>query len=242
VTYLSSEAVKYGDFINMFPYPTSLNIFEMKPLIGSALLAVEANLVFALVDCMFGGAGQPLKEIREFTLIEQHVIRKLVLEILSRLEKAWSDVHPVGIQFKKMHSKPEFVRLAGPNESMINVAFTVKSDSFSGNLHLCFSYLMLEPIRDKLCSIYRCGNAAQQAWSDQLLQLLGSTPVMLVAELGKTQRTIREVLNLKVNDVLRLQTGPKDFVTLAIDGVPKFYSFPGVVKGSRAVEIVKWIK
>lgn len=240
VEFVSTEMVKYNEFISTFSNPASLNVFGMEPLIGSALMAMEANLVFSLIDCMFGGAGRPLNQTREFTLIEQHIIRKFVREVLHQLEKAWAVVHEVRMNVKKMETKPEFLRLAGSNDMMIAIVFAVKGEEFSGNIHLCFSYLMLEPIRERLCSAHRCEDDQQQTWAHQLLQLLEMTPVTMVAELGKTVHSIGEVLRLQVDDVLHLDTGPKDFITLKVDGIPKFFGYPGIIKGSRAVEIDQW--
>ncbi len=240
VEFVSTETVKYSEFISAFSYPTSLNLFGMEPLIGSALVAMEANLVFSLIDCMFGGSGRPLDQIREFTLIEQHIIRKFVREMLNQLEKAWLVVHPVRMHLKKMETKPEFVRVANPNDTMITIVFAIKGEEFSGNIHLGFSHLMLEPIRDKLCRAHSCQDDEQQTWSRQLLSLLEATPVTIVAELGKTIHSVGEVLRLQVDDLIHLDTGPKDFITLTVDGVPKFYGYPGVIKGNRAVEIDQW--
>ena len=80
--------VKFGKYIKSFPNPTSFNIFSMEPLVGSALLAIEPDLVFSLIDCMFGGSGKPPAEVREFTLIEQRMMRRFVVEVLKNLEKA----------------------------------------------------------------------------------------------------------------------------------------------------------
>ena len=242
VSFVSTETVKYNEFISGFSNPTSLSVFGMEPLIGSALVAMEANLVFSLVDCMFGGVGRPLERIREFTLIEQHIIRKFVQEVLQQLEKAWAVVHDVRLKLKKVETKPEFVRLAGPNDMMITIVFAVKGEEFSGNIHLCFSYLMLEPIRDKLCTAYRCATDEEQTWAEQLVGLLAMTPVNIIAELGKSVHSIGKVLSLQVDDVLHLDTGPKDCVTLKVDGVPKFSGYPGVIKGNRAVEIDQWLR
>jgi flagellar motor switch protein FliM len=40
-----------------------------------------------------------------------------------------------------------------------------------------------------------------------------------------------------VADILKLNSGPDDLITLNIGSVPKFTGFPGVAKGNRAVEI-----
>ena len=242
VAFTSTEMIKYGEFISAFSSPTSLNIFTMEPLIGSAMLAIESKLVFSLIDCMFGGNGKPLSQTREFTLIEQRMMQKFATEVLEALEEAWSIVLPVNIALKKTETKPEFAHLANPNEVMIIIVFSVKSQEFSGNIHLCLSYLMLEPIKDKLSSAYRSESDTENAWSGQLNSLLQDTEVNIIAQLGKCRQTVRDVLNLQLDDIIHLGTGPEDNILLTVDGVPKYHGFPGVIKGNRAVEITKRIR
>ena len=50
------------------------------------------------------------------------------------------------------------------------------------------------------------------------------------------------VVLLQVEDVLQLNTGPEDLITLSVDHIPKYQAFPGVIKGSRAVEIEKLLR
>lgn len=239
---VSSEMIKYGDFISTFSTPTSMNVFTMEPLIGTALMAVEPGLVFSLIDCMFGGDGKPLNRIREFTLIEQRMMKKFCVEVLARLEQSWAVVQAVKIAFRKTEVKPEFVHLASPGEMMLVVVFSIKGNAFAGNIHLCISHLMLEPVKDRLSAPGRREKDAQPNWGDKLQELLKDTPVSIIAELGRTVHTVGEVLKLKVDDVLQLPTGPKDQIVLKVDGVPKYYGFPGTIKGNRAVEIIRPIR
>lgn len=237
VEFVSTEMVKYTECINAFSNPTSFTIFTMDPLIGSAMLAIEPRLVYSLIDCMFGGDGKPTERMREFTLIEQRMMRKFAQEVLANLEKAWKIVDPISAVLKKTEIKPEFVHLASPNDLMVVIVFGVKGQEFSGNLHICIPYLMLEPIKDKLSSKYLREKDMEHNWSEQLEMLLQDTPVTLIAELGITTRSVRDLLDLQVDDVIQLNTGPEDLVTLAVDHIPKFFGFPGIIKGNRAVEI-----
>jgi len=237
VEFVSTEMVKYTECINAFSNPTSFTIFTMDPLIGSAMLAIEPRLVYSLIDCMFGGDGKPTERMREFTLIEQRMMHKFAQEVLANLEKAWKIVDPISAVLKKTEIKPEFVHLASPNDLMVVIVFGVKGQEFSGNLHICIPYLMLEPIKDKLSSKYLREKDMEHNWSEQLEMLLQDTPVTLVAELGITTRSVRDLLDLQVDDVIQLNTGPEDLVTLAVDHIPKFFGFPGIIKGNRAVEI-----
>ncbi len=237
VDFISTEMVKYTNCISAFSNPTSFAIFAMEPLIGSAMLAIEPRLVYSLIDCMFGGDGQPTERMREFTLIEQRMMHKFALEVLANLRKAWEIVNPITVFLKKTEIKPDFVYLASPNDLIGVIVFGVKSREFSGNLHICIPYLMLEPIKDKLSTKYLREKDLEHNWSEQLQKLLQDTQVTLTAELGITTRSVRDLLDLQVDDVVQLNTGPEDLVTLTVDHIPKFLGFPGIIKGNRAVEI-----
>jgi flagellar motor switch protein FliM len=237
VEFVTTEMVKYQECISAFSSPTSFIIFTMEPLIGSALLAIEPGLVFSLIDCMFGGKGKPINRIREFTLVERRMIGKLAAEVLGQLQKAWQIVQPVNVSVKKTETKPEYVHLVSPHDMMVVIVFSVKGKEFSGNLHFCLSYLMLEPIKEKLSSKYQREKDIENTWNRQLQQLLQETPVTLIAELGRTQQTIGTILNLQTDDVLLLPTGPEDHIVISVDHVAKYLAYPGVIKGNRAVEI-----
>jgi flagellar motor switch protein FliM len=241
IEFVSSELVKYQEFITAFTSPTSFNVFGMEPLMGNALLCFESNLVFSLIDCLFGGDGKPSTKVREFTQIEQRMIKKVASDLLARFEKSWSTVYPINTVLKKTETKPEFVQLVPPNDAMMIVVFAVKGQEFSGNFHLAIPYLMLEPIKEKLSPKYLREKDRGYTWGPQLKELLKDTSVTIIAELGKTKQTVRELLNLHVNDLIKLKAGPEDLISISVDQVPKYRGYPGIIKGNRAVEIVKLI-
>ena len=241
VEFVSSEMIKYQEFITAFSSPTSCNVFRMEPLVGNALLCIESNLVFSLIDCMFGGDGKPATQVREFTQIEQRMIKKFALDILAAFEHSWSAIYPVEIGLVKTETKPAFVQMVPPSDAMMIVVFSIKGQEFSGNFHVAIPYLMLEPIKEKLSPKYLREKDMAKTWGPQLKELLKDTHVTLIAELGRTQQTVRELINLQVEDVIRLKAGPEDLISISVDQVPKYRGYPGVIKGNRAVEIAKLI-
>ncbi len=241
VKFVSTEMVKFGDFIQAFSNPTSFTIYTMEPLIGSALLAIEPGLVFSMIDCMFGGKGKPLKQRREFTMIENGMLRRLSRELLGDLERAWERVFSIRITPKKYETKPEFVHMVSPDELMIVIVFSISSEEFEGNFHVCLSYRMLEPIKDKLSSRYLRAKDTEHAFSDRIQKILEETEVQLIAELGHTEHTFGDLLSLQENDIFTLNTGPHDPITVNIESVPKYKGFPGIINGNRAVELTETI-
>ena len=96
---------------------------------------------------------------------------------------------------------------------------------------------MLESIKDKLSSKYFREKDMEHTWSEQLQSLLQNIPVTVIAELGPTTQSVRKLLKLQVEDVLQLDTGPEDYISLSVDHNPKFLGYPGIIRGNRAVEI-----
>ena len=241
VEMVSTEMVKYGEFIQAFSSPTSFAAFTMDPLIGTSLLAIEPSLVYSLIDCMFGGDGKPFEDIREFTFIEQRMMKKFSIEVFKDLEIAWDIVFPVKVTLKKTETKPEYVHLVSPEDLLIVIVLSVTGAEFSGNMHLCISYRMLEPIKDKLSSKYLREKDLVDAFSSQLQALISETDVTVVSELGRTHHTVRDLLNLAVNDIIRLDRGPADPLNVNVENVAKYRGFPGIVKGNRAVQLTELI-
>ena len=237
VEFISAEMETYQEFMRDFSNPTCFQIFSMQPLHGSALLVIEPGLFYSLIDCMFGGDGKPMNRVREFTMIEQRMINKLTREILQKLEAAWATVYHLRLSLTKTETKPEFVHLLAPEDSMVDIVFSIRGEEFSGNMRLGISYLTLEPIKDKLSAKYMQKKDTERTWASQVQKLLQDTPVMLIAELGKTTKTVRHLLDLRVDDIIKLDKGPEDLITIRVDHVPKFVGYPGVIKGNRAVEI-----
>ena len=241
VKMMSKEIVKFGEFMQAFSNPTGFSIYSMEPLIGNAMLAVEPNLGFALIDCMFGGGGKPLAKVREFTQIEKRMLQRFYGEVITELQRSWEVAYPIKIIQKKTETKPEFVNLVNPGDSVLVFVFAINGEEFSGNIHICTPFLMLEPIKDKLSSRYLREKDRAHVFRNQLTVLLKDTKVKMVAELGKTTRTIGQILNLEANDVVQLKMGPQDPVILNVEGVPKFRGMPGVMKGNRAVQVTSLI-
>ena len=69
------QMIKFGEYVHTLFVPTSLNMVRFRPLKGTALITMEARLVFILVDNFFGGDGRYHAKIegREFTPTEKAI-------------------------------------------------------------------------------------------------------------------------------------------------------------------------
>ncbi|MGZ3240466.1 MAG: flagellar motor switch protein FliM, partial [Burkholderiaceae bacterium] len=145
---------KYSEFIRNLVVPTNLNLVHMKPLRGTALMVFDPNLVFLLVDNLFGGDGRfhTRVEGRDFTQTEQRIIQRILGIVFDTYSKSWEPVYPVEFEFIRSEMNTQFANIATPNEVVVSTTFTIELGPVSGEMHFCTPYSMIEPIRDILTS------------------------------------------------------------------------------------------
>lgn len=242
VSAVSTDTVKFGEFIKSLPVPASLHIFRMSPLRGFALLVAESKMVFALVDSFFGGSGEAKMKIegRDFTTIEQRIIKNVIIMALADLQKAWAPVHPVDMVFVRSEVNPQFAAIVPPTDVVVVILYEVEMDQFSGTLTVCLPYSTIEPIIGKLKAGFQSDQLeVDLAWVRRLRERLAMAEVECRVKLGEATVTSRDFINIKAGDVLTLGTDVSDELMVSVGGVPKYMGVPGVVRGNKAIKITR---
>jgi flagellar motor switch protein FliM len=112
-------------------------------------------------------------------------------------------------------------------------------------INFCIPYITIEPIIGKLSTQFWFSTAHRAGTSENLNVLkdkLETVVIDAVAEIGRINLPIREVLSLCVGDVVRLyNTKVGSPYSLNIGNKPKFLCRPGVVGRKLGVQIVKKI-
>jgi len=241
VTPESTETMKYGSFINSLHVPTSLNIFSMSPLQGSAVMIIESKLVFTAIDILFGGNGKKLVKIegREFTLIEQKVIKKLAIGLLKSLEKAWNPIHKIEARLTKSEINPQFANIVPHSVTVLVASFEVEIDEIKGKILLAMPYSSIEPIIDKLRAGFQGdqANSAGKRWSLFMKEALKEAKLNLSVELGRADITLNELLEFREGRVIPLNKFISDELVVKVEGDPKFMGYPGISRGNKAIQI-----
>ena len=245
VSTVSTDTIKFGDFLRSLPVPSSLHIFRMEPLRGHGLMVVESKLVFAVVDTFFGGSGTKETKItgRDFSAIEIRMTKTVVLGALRDLEKAWRPVHAVTTNFVRSEVNPQFAAIVPPSDIVLVILFEIEMESISGTLTICLPYAAIEPIIPKLKAQFQSEEMeVDQVWVRRLRTELLTTQVELVAELGTTTITPQDLMKFKVGDTLMLGNDVTDPLTLKVEQIPKYKAFPGVSRGNKAVQLTETIE
>ena len=234
--------IKYNEFIRNLVVPTNLNMVQVKPLRGTALFIFDPNLVFLVVDNLFGGDGRfhTRVEGRDFTQTEQRIIQRLLGVVFEEYEKAWKAVYELKFEYLRAEMNTQFANIATPNEVVVVTTFNIEFGSTSGEFHICMPYAMVEPIRDLLYSSLQGDHLeVDKRWLRLLAQQVQTAEVELVATLGHSEVTFNQIIKMKAGDVIALEIPPS--ITAAVDGVPVMECSYGMFNGQYALKVDKML-
>ncbi|MFH0730501.1 MAG: flagellar motor switch protein FliM [Pseudomonadota bacterium] len=236
----SMETLKFSEFGRSLPVPTSLHVFRMEPLRGYVLLVLESELVYNLIDTFFGGQGLGKTKIegREFTAIEDVMIKKVVAACLKDLETAWGPVEPIQTVYVRAEVNPQFATIAPPTDLVIVSKFEVELEQSSGTISLCLPYAMIEPIRNKLIAGFQSDALEiDHAWRRRLTTIILSSEIEMRVELGKAEITGERLINLKVGDIIQLDTDAEQTLSAYVSGLAKLRGYAGIQRGFQALRV-----
>lgn len=234
------SSARYADYIAGLASPTSLHLIRMLPLPGTGLIVFEAQLLSALTDLYYGGAGRGTRpEGRELSPSELHMSESLLALVQAAVVAGWEPLLQARIERVRSDTAPAFVNIAAPNETLIVSRLTVDLDGKGGQIHIVLPYTMIEPVSDVLRASVLTENhdteATHAKWSTELRNELEEAEVDLVTVLGTARQTVGGLLDLRPGDVI-----PCDFdgrATVLANDMPVFWGELGQQRGRQVVRI-----
>jgi len=234
------RVTKYSEFLRNLVVPTNLNVIHIKPLRGTALIVIDPDLVFLIVDNFFGGDGrfQTRVEGRDFTQTEIRTIQRTLNIIFEAYTKSWETIYPIEFEYIRSEMHTQFANVATPNEVVVAITFNLEIGNASGQMHVCIPYAMIEPIRDILTSSLQGESLTQDLrWVQIMKNKIQAAEVEVVANLCTAQSSFRKILKMNVGDILPLNIS--ETVELKVDEVTIMECRYGQINGQYALSIEK---
>ena len=244
ISMISTDLLKFGEFVNTLPIPSCMCIMRFNELRGPALIVFESKLAYAIIDSYFGGTDRPFTKIegKEFTSIELSFMRRVMDMAINDLEEAWAPVHKIDAQYVRTEINPQFVGVVPPSDVIITTTFEVEFESASGTIMVVIPYSTIEPIKQKLSSSYQTDNdVVDTLWTRSMQEHIQHAQATAVVKLGETEMTIGDLVGLQLGDIIPLSQEVSGELDLEIEDAKKLKCLIGVYKGSRAVQITRRI-
>ena len=236
------QMVKFSEYTQSLFMPASLNLVRIQPLKGTALVVIDPNLVFTIVDNFFGGDGRFHAKVegREFTPTEQRIIKLIIDMAFRELKEAWSPVMAMDIEYLNMEVNPSFANIVSPSEVVVVCPFHVELEGGGGAMHVTMPYSMIEPIREMLeARSQNDRDSRDERWMHALRNELVGAELEIASVLTELDLTVRELSALKAGDVI-----PVDLphtVIATIEDVPVLRGTFGHSEGRHAIKVTDFI-
>ena len=244
ITMVSTDLLKFGEFVNTLPIPSCMCILRFNSLRGPALIIIDSKLAYAIIDSFFGGTDRPFTNIegKEFTPIELSFLKKVMDMAITDLEDAWSPIHRIDAQYLRTEINPQFVGIVPPSDVVIVTNLQIEFESASGLIVVVIPYSTIEPIKQKLSSSFQTDSElVDTVWSSSLHKHIMKSDTSISVELGRTEITVGDLLNLGKGDIIPLNQDATGEINVLIEGVEKIRSMIGTHKGNKAIQILEKI-
>ncbi len=243
INLVSVDQITYSEFIMSLSSPSCTYTFRMEPLEGVAVIDFSQSVVFSFVDRLFGGRGTTIVTEREITWIEKSVMNNIINRSLRDLERTWERIIPLECNVEMLETNPEFVQVVPASETVVLISFELKSENVSGLINLCYPYITIEPIALRLGG-QNLVSSAKEVPKEELLKNRKRMELFdsdVIAYLGSVNIKVGELLKLKVNDILTLNSKISDDIEVYVKDELKFYGRPGLFGKYKAIEILSRI-
>ena len=243
---LSIEECSYSEFNNSLPAPVVLAVVEMPPMYGSLLIQMSPELSYMLVSRLFGG-GTSGENSKQFTEIELNTVERILRQATGVFDEAWDKVIALTTQIERIETSPQFAQITAPNEPVAVIILNITMGDESGLMSICIPHTAVEPVAQQLNTrMWFSGVAREDGRSEERAAMLTSqllqTPIPLTAFFDQTPATVSDIVNLQIGDVIKLDHGIDQPLTIRIQHLPKFHAMIGTLGQRYALQIVDVIK
>jgi flagellar motor switch protein FliM len=239
-----SGATRWRDIVDSLERPGCFNVLQIDALGGNGLLAIERQLLFGVLERLFGGGAAPPPESSalartRLSRVEERIVRRIVLGFGRALEAAWRPVEPLTTRHLRVEQKAENAAVAQPGDWVMSTTYDfVIDDQPAGSCTFVLPLALLEPLKERLSTgNYEEKRDDDEGWAPFLREALPKIPVPVIAELGRANITLGQLLDLSIGDVLRLDQPVERPIRVTVDGTAKYLGDVSVKYGNLAVQL-----
>ncbi|QFT88875.1 Flagellar motor switch protein FliM [Bacillus sp. THAF10] len=245
ISVASVDQLPYEEFIRSIPKMTILNVFEVAPLEGRVVLEINPTIAYAMLDRQLGGKGSGVNKVDSLTEIETRLMTSLFEGAIENFGEAWDNIATIQPILTDLEVNPQFLQMVSPNETVIVISMNITIGDVTGVINICIPHVVLEPVIPKLTAHYWMEEKNKVRQPHEIAALekaIRATPLMVSAELGTSEISFADLLNISIGDVIALDQKIDSPIILNVDSKPTFKAQVGQVKKNLAVQIIEKIK
>ena len=239
------KTIAYEKLAEGWGRPAHLTLFKMEPLRGVSILEISSRLGLCMVDRLMGGPGHAPPTDQEMSEIEKVLLEQSVQPLLDEWCGRWSNVRELKPVILSYESNDGFIQTTPPETIMLVVSMEAGFGGCRGRIQMGFPCAAVDPLIRRFCkSAATMTNPAPPAPPPPAAAWKWNTCfddvcVPVTAEWEGLEMTARQILALKVGDVLPLDSQRAQHVNVRVADLLTFQGRPGTLAGQWAVELTQ---
>ncbi len=239
----SVDQIYYSEYVLSVANPACLFTFDIVNTDVKGILELNNDLALSLVDKLLGGNGLGTKQTKVITPIEQRVLRVVVERVMQDMRKAWQTVDNFEFRLERFEPDIDFAQITSQSESVLLISFEILIGEQSFLMNVCFATFAFDNILAKLStqklSSIRAAKYFGITAKEVLEAHLAKTLLPLQVELGKSKLSVKELMDMKVGDVILLETKLSDDQQVRTGTQNLFCGRLGVSNNHKAIKITR---
>jgi flagellar motor switch protein FliM len=226
--------------------PAHLNLFKMEPLRGVSILEISYHLGMSMVDRLMGGSGNVSPTDQEISEIEKVLLEQSVQLFLDEWCAHWANVKGLKPSLLGYENFGGFIQTIPLETIMLVVSLQAEFAECKGQIQIGVPYAAVDPLIRRLCQAAEPAATSTSPASGPAQAPLkwnacfDDVQVPVTAEWDGLEMTARQILALKIGDVLPL-AGRAHQVNVRVADMLKFQGRPGTQAGQWAVQLTRKI-
>lgn len=243
----SVNTINYQNLAASWGRPSHLTLFKTEPLRGISTVEISSQLGLSMVDRLMGGPGHAPPADQAASEIEKALLEQSVQLLLEEWCDHWSSVMELKPVILGYESNDGFIPTTPPETMMLVVAMEANFGECIGRIQIGLPCTAVDPIlRVFFKSAIPMATvpapapiraAAGWKWN----RCFDDVCVPVTAEWDGLEMTARQILELKVGDVLPLDSPHAQQINVRVADMIKFQGRPGTLAGQWAVELTQVI-
>jgi flagellar motor switch protein FliM len=233
--YEFSNALTDGDVLALAQL--DLKKFEEE---SPVMIYLNTPLALSMMDRMMGGEGNiddNLPSDYTYTDLELKLYETMIKDMISVMGSSWENYIQLNFVYTRTEVNPTLVQIIGLEETVVIVDMKLKFPNITGRMSICLPGIMLTNLFAEMSRESPGRRGSSEDNSEQIFDTLRDSSLEIVAQLGDTQMSLRDLYHLNVGDVIDMGRPKDSAVFLEIGGQNWFSGRIGTHKKNMAVKI-----
>jgi flagellar motor switch protein FliM len=241
-----TEQGRFHDFIKDFPPNSLFHTITLAPLPSQIILTMSPNVSFMILEQRLGGKIEGKIQEHPLTEIDQGLLRGLVEHMIGDIKAAWGKLVTLEPTLEDSTTNQHWVQMTMGNERVMLLTFEMVVQGITGTMSLFIPFTTLKPIANVLNPhIWIAGRKEHQVdpVARQLaMENLNKMTLPITVTMGETDLAMRDIIAMKIGDVIKFNTGPNDHLTVQVAKKKQFTGKVGRSGKHLAIQITGVIR